>query len=76
MILSFGHEMNGHWYTWGDHHTSPRVFVSVWRHIVRIFHASGAKNVTWLWTVNIMTHAAPGARAVPDPAAWWPEGLT
>ena len=34
VILSFGHEMNGYWYSWGYTHTSPAVFVAAWRHIV------------------------------------------
>ena len=70
VILSFGHEMNGNWYSWGYRHTSPAVFVAAWRHIVTIFRAIGASNVTWLWTVNIMDtqHGripapAPGGRA-------------
>ena len=28
VILSFGHEMNGSWYSWGYRHTSPAVFVA------------------------------------------------
>ena len=39
VILSFGHEMNGHWYSWGYTHTSPTVFVAAWRHIVTLFRA-------------------------------------
>lgn len=70
VILSFGHEMNGYWYSWGYRHTSPAVFVAAWRHIVTVFRAVGARNVTWLWTVNIM-----GPRdGIPAPAAWWPGG--
>ena len=46
--------MNGNWYSWGYRHTSPAAFVAAWRHIVTIFRAIGASNVTWLWTVNIM----------------------
>ena len=53
VILSFGHEMNGHWYSWGYQHTSPAVFVAAWRHVVTVFRAVGARHVTWLWTVNI-----------------------
>ena len=68
VILGFGHEMNGGWYSWGNHHTSPAVFVAAWRHIVNLFRALGASNVTWLWTVNIV-HPQHG---VPSPAAWWP----
>jgi hypothetical protein len=70
VILSFGHEMNGYWYSWAYRHTSPRVFVTAWRHIVTVFHAAGARNISWLWTVNIM-----GPRnGIPAPAAWWPGG--
>jgi hypothetical protein len=52
VIISFGHEMNGNWYTWGWTHTSPAEFVAAWRHIVDVFRAVGADNVTWMWTVN------------------------
>ena len=41
VILSFGHEMNGYWYSWGYRHTSPAVFVAAWRHIVTVFRAAG-----------------------------------
>ena len=34
VILSFGHEMNAPWYSWGYVHTSPAAFVAAWRHIV------------------------------------------
>ena len=54
VILSFGHEMNGYWYSWGYQHTSPAVFVAAWRHIVTVFRQQGAGNVTWLWTVNVI----------------------
>jgi Glycosyl hydrolase family 26 len=68
VILSFGHEMNGSWYSWGYRHTSPALFVAAWRHIVTLFRALGAINVTWLWTVNTI-HSGHG---VPSPRAWWP----
>lgn len=68
VILSFGHEMNGYWYSWGHKHTSPATFVAGWRHIVKLFRALGTKNVTWLWTVNII-HRQTG---VPSPGPWWP----
>lgn len=68
VILSFGHEMNGHWYSWGYTHTSPTVFVAAWRHIVTLFRALGAQNVTWLWTINTI-HETTG---VPSPRPWWP----
>jgi hypothetical protein len=68
VILSFGHEMNGSWYSWGYLHTPPAVFVAAWRHIVTTFRAVGARNVTWLWTVNV---AQCGCH-IRRPAAWWP----
>ena len=69
VILSFGHEMNGFWYSWGNRHTSPAVFVAAWRHIVTLFRALGARNVTWLWTVNIIDTQH---NSIPAPAPWWP----
>jgi hypothetical protein len=68
VILSFGHEMNGDWYTWGYKHTSPTNFVAAWRHIVTLFRMQKAANVTWLWTINAI-HAETG---VPSPGPWWP----
>jgi mannan endo-1,4-beta-mannosidase len=68
VILSFGHEMNGNWYSWGYQHTSPEMFVAAWRHIVTVFRQQGAYNVTWLWTVNVIDTRAD----IPSPASWWP----
>ena len=72
VILSFGHEMNGDWYSWGYRKTSPAAFVAAWRHIVTLFRALGARNVTWLWTVNIINDTRHGR--IPRPAQWWPGG--
>lgn len=68
VILGFGHEMNGTWYSWGYRHTSPAVFVAAWRHIVTLFRGLRARNVTWLWTVNIVHRGGSISR----PAPWWP----
>jgi mannan endo-1,4-beta-mannosidase len=68
VIISFAHEMNGSWYHWGYRHTSPRVFVAAWRHLVTLFRQQGADDVTWLWTTNIID--AKGG--IPNPAPWWP----
>jgi mannan endo-1,4-beta-mannosidase len=68
VVLSFGHEMNGNWYSWGNRHTSPADFVAAWRHVVTLFRELGARNVTWLWTVNIMHTGSNISR--PEP--WWP----
>jgi Glycosyl hydrolase family 26 len=68
VVLSFCHEMNGYWYSWGYLHTPAAVFVAAWRHIVTLFRSLGARNVTWMWTINTIH---PRAR-VPAPGAWWP----
>jgi mannan endo-1,4-beta-mannosidase len=69
VILSFGHEMNGSWYSWGYRHTAPGEFVIAWRHVVSVFRDAGATNVTWLWTANVFQHGRPSAT---NPAPWWP----
>jgi mannan endo-1,4-beta-mannosidase len=68
VILSFGHEMNGYWYSWGYQHTSPAVFVAAWRHIVTLFRTRGTRNVTWMWTINTIHSRGD----VPSPGPWWP----
>lgn len=66
VVISFGHEMNGYWYSWAYHQSSPASFVAAWRHIVTVFRQHGATNVTWLWQVN---SASPKTGPVHD---WWP----
>jgi glycosyl hydrolase family 26 len=68
VIIGFGHEPNGTWYSWGVRHVSAATWVAAWRHIVDVFRQQGADDVTWLWTVNIID--APNG--VPSPARWWP----
>lgn len=70
VILSFGHEMNGGWYSWGRRQTSPATFVAAWRHIVDLFRLHGARNVTWLWTINVIHPHHNSYSALPGP--WWP----
>jgi mannan endo-1,4-beta-mannosidase len=68
VILSFGHEMNGSWYSWSYRHSSPAAFVAAWRHVVTVFRAVSVENVTWLWTVNIIDKQI----GIPAPGPWWP----
>jgi mannan endo-1,4-beta-mannosidase len=66
VILSFAHEMNGSWYSWGAGHVAPSVFIAAWRHVVEVFRSAGASNVTWLWTVNSVNAAGSPLQV------WWP----
>jgi hypothetical protein len=66
VVIGFGHEMNAPWYSWGYRHVPPPTFVAAWRHIVTVFRAQGAQNVTWLWTINA---DRPNTGPV---ASWWP----
>jgi hypothetical protein len=67
VVIGFGHEMNGRWSSWGWQHVSPAVFVAAWRHIVTVIRQAGARNVIWMWTINVIV---PFAAA--PPRAWWP----
>jgi hypothetical protein len=68
VVIGFGHEMNAPWYSWGYTHKDvpAATFVAAWRHIVTLFRAEGAENVTWLWTINVDT---PKTGPI---AEWWP----
>lgn len=66
VVIGFGHEMNGKWYSWGRGHTPPSVWIAAWRHVVSLFRQQGARHVIWLWTINRDVHS-PGL--VRD---WWP----
>ena len=66
VVIGFGHEMNAYWYSWGYGHTKAATFVAAWRHIVTLFRAEGADNITWLWTLQA---DEPGTGPV---ASWWP----
>jgi mannan endo-1,4-beta-mannosidase len=66
VVIGFGHEMNGSWYSWGYGRTPARTFVAAWRHIVDLFNSQGARNVTWLWTIQA---DQPGTGPI---QSWWP----
>ncbi len=66
VVIGFGHEMNAYWYSWGYRHLPAATFVAAWRHIVTLFRAQHADNVTWLWTLQA---DEPGTGHI---ASWWP----
>lgn len=65
VIIGFGHEMNGNWYSWGRGHVPASTWVAAWRHVVTVFRQQHAVNAHWLWTV---AHASTGLRQ------YWPGG--
>lgn len=53
VLLRFGFEFNGDWFTWGG---DPQAFVRAWRRARRIFDEVGATNVEWVWAANVTSH--------------------
>lgn len=66
VIIGFGPEMNGNWYSWGYLNSPASAWVAAWRHVVDVFRANGAYNVSWLWTPN-MVYSGSGPLA-----SYWP----
>jgi hypothetical protein len=68
VYLRFAHEMNGYWYPWSR---NPQAYVFAWRRMVRVFEASGANNVRFVWSVNpnLYEGAATWRRGV---RPYWP----
>lgn len=57
ILLRFAHEMNGGWYPWGaGRGDTPAFYVRAWRHVVGIFRALGATNVSWVWSPYVSNH--------------------
>lgn len=64
LLLEFGTEVNGDWFPWngkynGGAGTGPQRFREAYRHIVDLFRAEGATNVTWFFHVD--ASGSPGA---------------
>lgn len=57
LLLEFGTEANGDWFPWngkynGGAGSGPQRFRDAYRHIVGLFRAEGAANVTWFFHVD------------------------
>lgn len=64
VIISFAHEPDGPWWAWGDTRIPASRYVSAWRHVVDVFRAEGAANVTWLWTLAVTAQSPDQLRAL------------
>jgi hypothetical protein len=67
--LRFAQEMNGTWYPWAEasNGNRPGQYALAWRHVHAIFSATGATNVTWIWSPvagTITRRHYPGASVV------------
>jgi beta-mannanase len=53
--LRFAHEMNGNWYPWaeGVNGNEAGDYVQAWRHVHDVVAATGASNVSWVWSPNV-----------------------
>jgi hypothetical protein len=64
VVISFAPEMNG-----SRSRISASLFGAAWRHIVDVFRSEGAKNVTWMWTIEALSSSNAAS-----PRPWWPGG--
>jgi len=50
VMLRFGHEFNGNWYSYGDH---PVLYQSAWQYIHDRFESAGVnEHIEWVWSAN------------------------
>jgi hypothetical protein len=67
-FLRLNPEMNGWWLPWSEqvNGNQPGEFAPAWRHVVDVFRAQGATNVTWVWCPNVSSpRATPIANLYP-----------
>jgi glycosyl hydrolase family 26 len=61
LMIEFGTEANGNWFPWsGACNGGPARFRAAWRHVVSLFRAEGASNVTWV--LHLDAQGEPAAR--------------
>lgn len=56
VLLRWDWEMNGSWYPWGVgvNGNTPAQFIAAWRHLHDLFAQTGATNVQWVWSPNVV----------------------
>lgn len=52
VLLRFGFEMNGDWFSWGGR---PKLFTDAWKRVHAIFRKEKADRVEWVWSPNVMS---------------------
>jgi beta-mannanase len=66
-------EMNGSWEPYYDTAGGPN-FIAAWRHVVDLFRADGATNVTWVWCPNITSPPGSASDTAQDKLPHWYPG--
>ena len=72
IVLSFGHEMNGWWYSWGLPWTKPATYIAAWRHIHDVFAAQHVTNVIWAWDPTHQYHGSAHGKKASFASRWYP----
>lgn len=67
VVLAFGHEANGDWYSYGYKRQPAASYIAAYRRVHQVMTAAGVGNITWLWTVNV-----PAGGGTLPPSADWP----
>jgi mannan endo-1,4-beta-mannosidase len=52
ILMSFGPEMDGRWYSWGYGHVAPQLFARAFRHVHDVLTAVAGKRITWVWQIS------------------------
>ena len=54
IFIRLNWEFNSDWYPWsvGTNGNTAADYVAAWRHVVDLFRANGARNVSWVWCTN------------------------
>jgi hypothetical protein len=72
VLLRYAPEMDGAWEPW---HRDPAGYVRAWRHIVSIFRAEHATNVSFVWTTALPApRDRSGAVWLKSIRRYWPGG--
>jgi len=52
LLLRWGHEPNGNWYSWSGVRNSPELYIAAYRRMHGIFRVVGADNIKFVFSVN------------------------
>jgi hypothetical protein len=66
--LRYAHEMNGYWYPWSR---NAQAYRWAWHRIVRLFRVAGARNVRFMWSVNLNLYE-PADVWLANARPYWP----